>query len=62
MAKDLDVVARSSATRRPCAPGSRELAERTGADELMITTMVHGQADRLESYRLVAREFSLVSS
>jgi hypothetical protein len=28
----------------------------------MISTMVHGQADRLESYRLVAREFSLVSS
>ncbi len=31
-----------------------ELAERTGADELMITTLTHGAADRLASYRLVA--------
>ena len=31
-----------------------ELVERTGANELMVTTMVHGHADRLESYRLVA--------
>ncbi len=30
------------------------LAERTGADELMITTMVHGPADRLRSYELLA--------
>ena len=30
------------------------LAERTGADELMVTTMVHGAADRLQSYELVA--------
>jgi len=30
------------------------LVERTGADELMVTTMVHGHADRLASYRLVA--------
>ena len=36
--------------------GLTDLAERTGADELMITTMVHGHADRLESYRLVAEE------
>jgi luciferase family oxidoreductase group 1 len=36
--------------------GLRELVERTGANELMITTMVHGPADRLESYRLVAEE------
>jgi luciferase family oxidoreductase group 1 len=34
--------------------GLDELVSRTGADELMITTMVHGHADRLESYRLVA--------
>jgi luciferase family oxidoreductase group 1 len=34
--------------------GLRELVERTGAQELMVTTMVHGHADRLESYRLVA--------
>jgi alkanesulfonate monooxygenase SsuD/methylene tetrahydromethanopterin reductase-like flavin-dependent oxidoreductase (luciferase family) len=30
------------------------LADRTGADELMVTTMVHGAADRLHSYELVA--------
>jgi luciferase family oxidoreductase group 1 len=30
------------------------LAARTGADELMITTMVHGAADRLRSYELLA--------
>ena len=32
--------------------GLEQLVEQTGADELMISTMVHGQADRLESYRL----------
>jgi luciferase family oxidoreductase group 1 len=31
-----------------------ELAARTGADELMVTTRVHGQADRLRSFELVA--------
>jgi len=36
--------------------GLSELAARTGANELMITTMVHGHEDRLESYRLVAEE------
>jgi luciferase family oxidoreductase group 1 len=36
--------------------GLRALLEQTDADELMITTMVHGAADRLESYRLVAEE------
>ena len=30
------------------------LAQRTGADELMITTMVHGRHDRLRSYELLA--------
>ncbi|HEX2359413.1 MAG TPA: LLM class flavin-dependent oxidoreductase [Solirubrobacterales bacterium] len=34
--------------------GLEELAERTGADELMITTMVHAQSDRLRSYELIA--------
>lgn len=34
--------------------GLRDLAARTGADELMLTTMVHGPADRLRSYELVA--------
>ena len=32
----------------------RALADRTGADELMVTTLVHGHDDRLESYRLLA--------
>jgi hypothetical protein len=31
-----------------------ELVDRTDADELMITTMTHGPAARLRSYRLVA--------
>jgi luciferase family oxidoreductase group 1 len=31
-----------------------ELAGRTGADELIVTTMVHGHEDRLTSYRLLA--------
>ena len=34
--------------------GLIDLASATGADELMITTMVHGHADRLRSYELVA--------
>jgi luciferase family oxidoreductase group 1 len=32
-----------------------ELQARTGADELMLTTNVHGHDDRLRSYELVAR-------
>lgn len=34
--------------------GLEELAAATGADELMISTMMHGHADRLRSYELVA--------
>lgn len=34
--------------------GLVELATRTGADELMVTTMVHGHEDRLRSYEIVA--------
>ena len=34
--------------------GLEALAEATAANELMITTMVHGHADRLHSYELVA--------
>jgi luciferase family oxidoreductase group 1 len=37
------------------------LAQRTGADELMITTMVHGPADRLRSYELLAEAWELAS-
>ena len=36
-----------------------QLTARTGADELMITTMVHGHRDRFRSYELVAAEFEL---
>jgi len=38
------------------------LALRTGADELMITTMVHGYADRLRSYELLAEAWDLRAS
>ncbi|WP_027946294.1 LLM class flavin-dependent oxidoreductase [Amycolatopsis taiwanensis] len=34
--------------------GMEKLLSDTGADELMVTTMVHGHADRLRSYDLVA--------
>ena len=34
--------------------GMEKLLADTGADELMITTMVHGQADRVRSYEIVA--------
>jgi luciferase family oxidoreductase group 1 len=36
------------------AAGLRDLAERTGADELMITTMVSPHAERVRSYEIVA--------
>jgi luciferase family oxidoreductase group 1 len=41
--------------------GLAELIERTRADELMITTMVHGHADRVRSYELVAEAVGLSS-
>jgi predicted homoserine dehydrogenase-like protein len=37
-----------------------ELADRTDADELMVTTMTHGPAARLRSYRLVAEATGLM--
>jgi luciferase family oxidoreductase group 1 len=37
----------------------RQLAERTGVDELMVTTSVYAHADRLESYRLLAEAAAL---
>jgi luciferase family oxidoreductase group 1 len=37
------------------------LARRTGADELMITTMIHSPADRLRSYELLAGAWNLPS-
>ena len=36
-----------------------ELAGRTQADELMITTMVHDHADRVRSYELIANSYEL---
>jgi alkanesulfonate monooxygenase SsuD/methylene tetrahydromethanopterin reductase-like flavin-dependent oxidoreductase (luciferase family) len=36
-----------------------QLVDRTGVDELIVTTMVHGHQDRLESYRLLADAFGL---
>jgi alkanesulfonate monooxygenase SsuD/methylene tetrahydromethanopterin reductase-like flavin-dependent oxidoreductase (luciferase family) len=35
------------------------LAQRTGADELMITTMVHNPTERLRSYELLAESWNL---
>jgi luciferase family oxidoreductase group 1 len=35
------------------------LVERTGADELMVTTMIHGAVDRLRSYELLAGAWEL---
>ncbi|MGN5637298.1 MsnO8 family LLM class oxidoreductase [Streptomyces sp. AC154] len=34
-----------------------ELQEATGADELLITTITHGHADRVRSYELLAQEW-----
>ena len=39
-----------------------EFRERTAADELMITTMVHDPADRIRSYELIAEAFGLGAS
>ena len=37
-----------------------ELKEKSGADELMLTTMVHAHEDRVRSYELVAEAMGLV--
>ncbi|HEY8526614.1 MAG TPA: LLM class flavin-dependent oxidoreductase [Acidimicrobiales bacterium] len=39
--------------------GLQELVDRTGADELIITTMTHAPEDRLRSYQLVAEAVGL---
>ncbi len=39
-----------------------ELAERTGADELMISTMTHDPADRVSSYESVAQAAGLLAA
>ncbi|MGV3759737.1 MAG: LLM class flavin-dependent oxidoreductase [Actinomycetota bacterium] len=53
-----------NASRIVGAPGQvvgelQALADRTGADELMVTTLVHGHEDRLASYRLLAEAAGL---
>ncbi len=42
--------------------GLHDLAARTGADELMVTTTTHGPDDRLRSYRLAAEAMGLTGS
>ena len=39
--------------------GLEDLVARTGADELMVTTRVHGYADRLRSFELLAEAWGL---
>jgi luciferase family oxidoreductase group 1 len=58
------VVAEVTATHVVGSPatvrrGLEALAEWTGADELMVTTRVHGLDDRLASLRLVAQAWGL---
>jgi luciferase family oxidoreductase group 1 len=42
--------------------GLDQLIERTAADELMITTMVHDHGDRIRSYELIAQSYELPAS
>ena len=49
------------AARDAVRHGLDELVERTGADELMVTTLTHDPADRLASYRLVAEAAGLAA-
>ncbi len=39
--------------------GLEDLVARTGADELMLTTMLHSTDDRIRSYELVADAMAL---
>lgn len=54
--RQADQVIGSVATVRA---GLEELVARTGADELMVTTIVHGHEDRLRSFALVAEAAGL---
>ena len=49
----------SSAARRRCATRLTPLIEATGADEVMITTMIYDHAARRHSYELLAEAFGL---
>jgi luciferase family oxidoreductase group 1 len=42
------------------ADGLEELRKRTGADELMVTSHIHGQQARLTSYGLIAEAYGLL--
>jgi hypothetical protein len=42
--------------------GLEDLVARTGADELMLTTMAHDPAARIRSFELVAEEMALQPS
>ena len=52
---------RSHVIGEPATVRSRldALVERTGVDELMVTTMVHAHAERVASYRRLAETFAL---
>ncbi|MER5409561.1 LLM class flavin-dependent oxidoreductase [Streptomyces sp. NPDC002769] len=59
---DRELVADRVETRFVGSPGHvadrlEQLQEATGADELLITTITHGHADRVRSYALLAEEW-----
>ncbi|MFJ3175730.1 LLM class flavin-dependent oxidoreductase [Streptomyces roseus] len=61
-AQDSALVADRLETRFVGSPGTvadhlERLRDATGADELLITTITHGHADRVHSYRLLAEEW-----
>jgi alkanesulfonate monooxygenase SsuD/methylene tetrahydromethanopterin reductase-like flavin-dependent oxidoreductase (luciferase family) len=62
-ADELDLVADRTATQFVGSPSTvadqlQVLADETGADELLITTITHDHADRVRSYELLAREWA----
>jgi alkanesulfonate monooxygenase SsuD/methylene tetrahydromethanopterin reductase-like flavin-dependent oxidoreductase (luciferase family) len=48
-------------TPQAVADALRQVAARTGADELMVMTNAHDPAERRASYRLLAQEWGLES-
>ncbi|MDR7275751.1 LLM class flavin-dependent oxidoreductase [Catenuloplanes atrovinosus] len=61
--EDRDLVADRLDTQFTGAPETvaarlRVLRDATGADELLITTITHGHADRVRSYELLAKEWA----
>jgi luciferase family oxidoreductase group 1 len=62
--QELEVVGRSRELHIVGSRGSvsdriQQLAEESGADELMVTTMIHSHEDRLRSYEFLASAFEL---